>query len=89
MSINFGFHRRSSVLDVHAGGVHNARATYDAARIAERSRVLGYAIAARQLRFPDAPPYRYAPFAERGELFVWDDQARNLLHDYNLLDLSI
>ena len=52
LTVNFGFHRRASVLEVTAGGVHNARATYDAERIRERSRLIGYAIDARRQRYP-------------------------------------
>ena len=70
VTVNFGFHRRASVLGVTAGGVHNARATYDAARISERSRVIGYAIDARRQRFPDETPYVYLPIKVRTASFV-------------------
>jgi hypothetical protein len=33
VTVNFGFHRRKSVLGVQAGGIHNAVATYDVDRI--------------------------------------------------------
>ena len=46
-------------------------------------------IDARQQRFPDETPYRYQPFIEAGEQYVWDDAARATMHDYNLLDISI
>ena len=87
VTVNFGFHRRKSVLGVEAGGVHNARAVYDAARIHARSRVLGYAIDARRQRFPHETPFVYVPHA--GETYRWDAAARTNLKDYNLLDLSI
>ena len=89
VTLNFGFHRRRSVLGVQGGGVHNAPAVYDAARIRERARVIGYAIDARRRRFPDETPYRYAPHAGAGETWVWDDAARASMKDYNLKDLSI
>jgi hypothetical protein len=89
VTVNFGFHRRSSVLGVHGGGVHNAPAVYDEARIAERSKVIGYAIDARRQRFPEETPYRYRPFVEQGLDHRWDEQAKASLVDYNLLDLSI
>ncbi len=87
VTVNFGFHRRRSVLGVKSGGVHSAPATYDAARIAERARVVGWAIDARRQRFPDETPFVYAPQA--GETHVWDDAARAAIKDYNLLDLGI
>ncbi len=89
VTINFGFHRRASVLDVTAGGVHNAPATYDAARIERRARLIGYAIDARRQRYPHETPYRYLPHAGREDAFRWNDAARADVHDYNLLDLSI
>ncbi len=89
VTVNFGFHRRSSVLGVTAGGVHNARATYDEERIRERARLIAYAIDARRQRFPDETPYDYQPFSGEEDNYRWNDQARASLKDYNLLDLSI
>jgi hypothetical protein len=89
VTVNFGFHRRKSVLGVTAGGVHNAAATYDADRIRERARLIGYAIDARRRRFPNEIPYVYKPHAETGETYRWDDVAKTAIKDYNLLDLSI
>jgi Phytanoyl-CoA dioxygenase (PhyH) len=89
VTINFGFHRRASVLGVTAGGVHNAPATYDEARIRERARVIGYAIDARRQRFPDEVSYAYQPFIGLESHYRWNDAARAGLKDYNLLDLSI
>lgn len=89
VTVNFGFHRRSSVLGVRGGGVHNEPAVYDEARIRERSRLIGYAIDARRRRFPDERPYTYRPIVESGETYRWDDKAKSEIRDYNLLDLSI
>jgi hypothetical protein len=89
VTINFGFHRRASVLGVHGGGVHNAPAVYDAERIRKRSRLIGYAIDARRKRFPRETPFTYKPHADSGERFDWNDEAKVELKDYNLLDLSI
>ncbi len=89
VTINFGFHRRASVLDVAAGGVHNAPAVYDAARIRRRSRLIAYAIDARRQRFPAEQPYDYRPLADETARWRWNDAARADIHDYNLLDLSI
>ena len=89
VTLNFGFHRRRSVLGVKGGGVHNAPAVYDEARIARRARMIGYAIDARRQRFPGETPFVYRPHAELGEAWRWDEKARADVKDYNLLDLSI
>ena len=75
------------MLGVKAGGLHNEAAIYDAARIHERARMIGYGIDARRQRFPNETPFDYRP--HRGETYRWDDAARASVHDYNLLDLSI
>ncbi len=89
VTINFGFHRRKSVLGVASGGVHNEVAVYDDQRIRERSRVIMYAIDARKRRFPDEKPYIYRPFAGQDHLYRWTPEAKAGLKDYNLLDLGI
>ncbi len=89
LTINFGFHRRSSVLGVEGAGIHSAVTTYDEAMIAKRSEVLGYAIDARQQQYPGEAPYHYQPFMESGSEFHWNEAARESIRDYNLLDLSI
>ncbi|MBM3648333.1 MAG: phytanoyl-CoA dioxygenase family protein [Alphaproteobacteria bacterium] len=89
VTVNFGFHRRRSVLGVKAGGIHNKPAVYDTERIRERARLIGYAIDARRRRFPDETPYAYRPHTEAGLTYRWDDRAKADIKDYNLLDLSI
>ncbi len=89
VTINFGFHRRASVLGVTSGGVHNEIAVYDEERIRKRSEAIAYAIDARQQRFPDETPHRYAPFADCMNDYHWTPAAQDALADYNLLDLGI
>ncbi|MBN9490335.1 MAG: phytanoyl-CoA dioxygenase family protein [Alphaproteobacteria bacterium] len=89
VTLNFGFHRRTSVLGVRAGGVHNKEAVYDADRIRERARLIGYAIDARHRRFPHETAYVYKPHADQSLSYRWDDEAKAGIKDYNLLDLSI
>ncbi len=89
VTVNFGFHRRASVLGVSGGGIHNAPSVYDDARIRERSRLIGYAMDARRQRFPDEVQFDYAPFTESGERYSWNAEAKASLKDYNLMDLSI
>jgi len=89
VTINFGFHRRASVLGVESGGVHNDIAVYDAQRIHDRSKLIGYGINARKDRFPDETPFDYAPLREELAALKFDGAARVAIKDYNLLDLGI
>ncbi|MEL0204652.1 MAG: phytanoyl-CoA dioxygenase family protein, partial [Halieaceae bacterium] len=66
ITVNMGFHRRSSVLNVMGAGTHNEAQVFDEALIAKRSEVIGYGIDARRQRFPDETPYTYQPFAKAG-----------------------
>jgi hypothetical protein len=89
VTVNFGFHRRSSVLGIQGPGLYSEPMFYDEALIDERSKSLGYAIDARKRRFPDEEPYQYQPFVEAGKTFHWSESAKAELKDYNLRDLSI
>ena len=89
VTINFGFHRRKSVLNVHGGGIHNAPGLYDSERIRKRSEMTGHAIAARRQRFPYETPFEYQPHKQSGETFEWSSDKLASLKDYNLFDLSI
>lgn len=89
LTVNFGFHKRSSVLGVKGGGIHSDAQVFDDEIIARRSKVLGYAIAARRERYPDEMAYTYRPFEAAGLSFDWNDAARRDMHDYNRDDLSI
>jgi len=89
VTINQGFHRRKSVLNVKGGGLHGAPAVYDEARVKKRSSIICKAIAARQQKFPNEKPYLYKPFEGEPEMFKWDENAKADMHDYNLLDFSI
>ncbi len=89
VTLNFGFHRRASVLGVQGGGIHNELVVYDAERIFERSKIIAYAINARHQRFQEEPSYRYRPFDGIQDDYPWDERARAAIKDYNLLDLGI
>ena len=89
VTVNMGFHRRSSVLDVMGAGTHNEAQVFDDALIAKRSEVIGYGIDARRQRFPEEAPFEYQPFVEKGLSYSWNADAKASLHDYNALDLSI
>ena len=89
VTVNFGFHRRKSVLGVESGGVHNPAATYDVERIKRRSRLIAYGIDARSQRFPNEKRFVYQPLAGQEEEYRWTPTAKAGLKDYNLLDLGI
>lgn len=89
VTINFGFHRRQSVLDVPSKVQANPDAIYDAAYIRERSRLIMYAIDARRKKYPEETPFVYKPFAGQEEAFRWTPKAKAGLIDYQLQDLRI
>jgi ectoine hydroxylase-related dioxygenase (phytanoyl-CoA dioxygenase family) len=89
LTVNFGFHRRSSVLGVMGAGMTSGQEVYDEVLIEERSKVIGYAIDARRQRYPEEESYQYLPFVQSGKMYSWDAHAREAIKDYNLHDLSI
>ena len=89
VTVNFGFHKRSSVLGVKGGGVHSEAQVFDDEIIERRSKTIGYAIEARKAKYKDEDPYLYKPFKDLQKSYVWDSHARQDLKDYNLEDLSI
>lgn len=89
LTANFGFHRRSSVLNVKGAGIHAEAAVFDEAFIQKRSQVMGLAIAARKDHFPQETPYNYKPLSNVQDGIVYDAAAQAALLDYNLMDLSI
>src|SRR5262249_34038403 len=55
VTVNFGFHRRSSLRGVDAGDAEHP-VVFDDARIRTRSRLIQYAIDARAQRYPNETP---------------------------------
>ncbi|MCY3883942.1 MAG: phytanoyl-CoA dioxygenase family protein [Gammaproteobacteria bacterium] len=89
VTLNFGFHRRSSVLNVKSGGVHNPITTYTEEYIRSRSRMIMFGINARKERYPDETPYDYAPMKDNAAGYKWDSSRMAELTDYNLQDIGI
>ena len=92
VTINFGFHPRASVVGSRGNGIHakgSEKIIYDEARVQERSAMIGYAIDARQQRFPDETPFIYQPHAEQNASYEWSPDAKAAIKDYNRLDLGI
>jgi ectoine hydroxylase-related dioxygenase (phytanoyl-CoA dioxygenase family) len=90
VTLSFGFHPRRWV-EGATGWLYadNSPVTYDAARIRKRAEMLGYAIAARQARYPDETPFTYQPHVRDGEVYRWDEAARDAIHGYSDYDLRI
>jgi hypothetical protein len=90
VTINFGFNRRRSVLDVVGRDfVLNQPVRYDDERIAKRMEMIGYAIDARRHHFPDEAPYCYRPHDEAGLRYDWDEAARAAIRGYYKHDLIV
>jgi hypothetical protein len=89
VTINFGFQRRKFILGATGNGIHSPQAVYDADRIFERSKVIAWAIDAREQRFPDETPFDYKPFEGVQDAYRYTSDTRVQLKDYNLLDLGI
>ena len=89
VTINFGFHRRSSVLGIRSGGVHNPVSEYNEEYIFERSKAIAWGIDARSQHFPNEDRYVYEPFRGLEEQFIWSDETKSYLRDYNLRDIGI
>ena len=62
VTMNFGFHRKSSILNVESVGIHNDVAVYDEQRIRERSRLIGYGIDAEAATISRRNPARVRAF---------------------------
>jgi ectoine hydroxylase-related dioxygenase (phytanoyl-CoA dioxygenase family) len=89
VTVNFGFHKRSSVLGTKGGGIHSETQVFDEEIINRRSKSIGYAIEARKAKYKDEEPYVYKPFKASKTSYVWNENARKDLIDYNLEDLII
>ncbi len=89
VTINFGFHRYSSVIGLET--MYGEKpVVYDAERIFERSRLIAVGVDARQQRFPHEQPYVYQPMVGKEADNRWNEVTReNIVKDYNLRDLGI
>lgn len=88
VSLNFGFHRRNSIIGVRGKGKQSGT-VYDAKFVAKRSEMLGYAIDARHQRFADEKSFVYRPHAQSGETYRWSKAARAEIDGYYMRDLNI
>ena len=90
VTLNEGFFPRRRIENVTTSMLDGTVATFDPARIHERSRIIQLAIDARRQHFPDEAPFNYQPFADEADACRWNEAARStILKDYNLLDMYI
>ena len=89
VTVNFGFHKRSSVLNIKGAGIHAEAEIMDSEYISKRSEVIALAINARKKRFPEEKPFNYIPLSDNLDAFNWSETSQAELKDYNLMDLSI
>ena len=90
VTLNAGFFPHKRVLGVSTSQLDGIEEVYTAHRIYARSRIIALAINARQKHFPNEVPFAYAPFKNRGEGILWNENSReSLLKNYNLDDMYI
>jgi hypothetical protein len=90
ITLNAGFFPRKRVLGVSARRFHGVVETYDAERIAERSRIIQIAIDARRRRFPQEQSYFYRPLAGQEDSNRWSETTHEtVLKNYNQRDMFI
>jgi hypothetical protein len=89
VTFNMGFHRRTSVLGIKSGGVHNPISEYTEEYIRSRARMIAYGIDARRQRYPGETPYVYQPLADAADQWRWSPEKRAEIKDYNLQDIGI
>ena len=90
VTFNFGFHRRSSVLNVRRKRQDNPDLVYDEELVIQRSRMIALAIDARSQRFPAKPRYVYTPLTGQEDSNRWSETTReSILNNRSLINLSI
>jgi hypothetical protein len=90
VSLTFGFHRRRSVLGACGALSQKAVEVYDEQRIFERASVIPVAIDARAQFYSTQSRFQYQPFVGLNDFYGYNNETKaNIIHDYNLKDLSI
>ena len=90
-TFQFGFNKRGTVegLTTRGYGHQGTLVTYDAEYLKHRSKMIQWAISARQQRWPEEEPYVYQPLAaEAGEL-VWSTHLRDDPETMRVLDATM
>lgn len=89
VTVNFGFHRYSSVVD-QTGALTRNGVVYDREYVRQRSRCIPVAIDARAQRFPHEERYVYEPFVGEEDENRFNEETRvSVLQDYNVRDIAI
>ena len=96
-TLEFGFHRRQSVLGKPTLESYTLRnevrpeRVFDEAYIKERSRMIPIAIHARRRKYPDEEPYDYLPFRGEEEAHRWSEALKEdpKFREYWRMDMPI
>ena len=90
VTFNFGFHRRSSILNVRKKRQGKPDLVYDEEFVIQRSRMIALAIDVRAQQYPDEPRYVYKPLAGQEDSNRWSEETReSILNNRSLINLSI
>lgn len=90
VTLNAGFFARRRVLNITTELLSGEPATFNEARVNERSRMISIAIDARRQRFPAETSYSYRPLIGQEILNRWNEETRQtVVRDYNLRDMYI
>ncbi|MFT5175147.1 MAG: hypothetical protein ACI8W7_003336 [Gammaproteobacteria bacterium] len=90
ITLNMGFFPRRRVENVTTTRLDGVAETYDAQRLARRTRLIAVAIDARRQRFADEPRYVYAPLLGREDENRWNEATRKAVVDnYSVYDMYI
>ena len=70
-------------------GHHGQLVTYNDAYIHHRSKMIQWAISARQQHYPGEEPYRYKPLAGEAHRLVWDPALRDDPDTMRVIDATM
>ncbi|MFT5449063.1 MAG: hypothetical protein ACI9DC_004251 [Gammaproteobacteria bacterium] len=90
ITLNMGYFPRRRIENVTVTPLEGDEVTYDAERIAQRTRMIAIGIDAREQRFPDEPRYVYQPLIGKEEDNRWNEHTReNVVKNYGVRDFYI
>ncbi len=90
VTFNLGFHRfRTLEETVGTRFFDSARVANTPEAIRKRCEMVGYATAARREHFRDEAPFVYRPHVAAGQVFRWDDEARQAVLDLHGVEIVV
>jgi len=90
ITLNMGFFPRKRIENVTVTPLEGDVVTYDAERIAQRTRMIAVGIDARQQRFSNEPRYVYEPLLGKEDENRWNEHTReSVVKNYGVRDFYI